>query len=380
MRRLSEFVLLVLLAGCGGNVSQQINIPGSTGGTGGGGTPPPSGTTLREFIVVPNLSNNTITVKQVNLTDGTSTPRSTVSSGGNGAFVVKCNPATNVFYALNSTSNLISEFRIDINGNVTNIGNIAAPGNGLLMVIHPTGRLVFVAGGTANQVFTYAVANNGTLTKVAETAANFLNGTPGLDADFSGAGAFLHIPMVGGIQTCVIQNDGSLTSSSFNNLGASIGVADYVLDVDVHPGQASLQASVQRNGNDAIASAAINNGVLSGLASGVPYEVGLGDFSAAGRYYLGENNVPQVRGFDTVAATGARTELVTSPSSAAGASAFYTQVDFTGAYVFSTQSTASNLLVTRSLGLTGEFIGSTSDAQSLAAPQLFDFFLFQVSN
>ena len=91
MRRLSEFVLLVLLAGCGGSASQQVSIPGSTGGT--GGNPPPTGTTLREFIVIPNLSNNTITVKQVNLVDGTSAPRSTVSSGGNGAFVVKCNPA-----------------------------------------------------------------------------------------------------------------------------------------------------------------------------------------------------------------------------------------------------------------------------------------------
>ena len=56
MRRLSEFVLLVLLAGCGGSASQQVSIPGSGGGTGGNGGNPPAGTTLREFIVVPNLS------------------------------------------------------------------------------------------------------------------------------------------------------------------------------------------------------------------------------------------------------------------------------------------------------------------------------------
>jgi len=378
MRGLSQFLLLVVLAGCGGSASQQVNIPGSTGG---GGTPPPNGTSLREFIVIPNLSNNTVTVKQVNLLDGTSTPRSTVSSGANGAFVVKCNPATNVFYVLNSTSNLITEFRIDTNGNVSSIGNIAAPGNGLLMTIHPSGRLVFVAGATANQVFTYAVANDGTLTKIAQTAVNFLNGTPGLDADLSGAGAFLHIPTVGGVQTCAIQNDGSLTLASFNNFGTNIGATDYVLDVDVHPNQTSLQASVQRVGNDAIASAGLSNGALNGgTVTTVPYEVGLGDFSGAGRYYLGENAAPKVHGFDTVATTGARIELASSPSTAAGVSAFYTQVDFTSAYVFSTQSTASNLLVTRTLGPTGEFTGSTSDVQDMAAPQLFDFFLFQVNN
>ena len=383
MRRLSEFVLLVLLAGCGGSASQQVNIPGSTGGgtNGGGGGNPPGGTSLREFVVIPNLSNSTVTVKQVNLADGTSTPRSTVSSGANGAFVVKSNPATNVFYVLNSASNLITEFRIDTNGNASSIGNVAAPSNGLLMAVHPTGRLVFVAGETARQVFTYGVNNDGTLTKIAQTSTNFLNGTPGLDAEFSAAGAFIHIPTVGGIQTCAIQNDGSLVLSSFSNFGTSIGATDYVLDVDVHPNQTSLQASVQRTGNDAIASAGLNNGALTGgTVVAVPYEVGLGDFSAAGRYYLGESTAPKVHGFDTVATTGARVELVSSPSTAAGVNAFYTQVDYTSAYVFSTQSTASNLLVTRSLGPTGEFIGSTSDAQNMAAPQLFDFFLFQVSN
>ncbi|MBX3172470.1 MAG: beta-propeller fold lactonase family protein [Candidatus Eremiobacteraeota bacterium] len=375
-KRLLLAALLTL--GCGNSL--QVNIPPSGGGSDNNNNNNPGGLSLRELIVIPNLSDNTITVKQVNLDDGTTFTRATVSSGAQGPFVVKCSPTMNVFYVLNSNSGLITEFRIDINGNVSSIGNIASPANPLLMTIHPSGRLVFVAG-TGRQVFTYGVNNDGTLTLVAQTTTNFLNGTPGLDADFSGNGAFLHLPVVGGVQTCAIQNDGSLVSSSLNNAGGSIGAADQVLDVDVHPGQTSLQAAIQRAGNDAIASFAINGGALTptGGATTVNYEVGLGDFSAPGRYYLGESGTPRVHGFNTVAATGALTELATSPSISSGLNALYTQMDFTSSYLFTTQSVGSNLLISRPLSGAGEFNDSNVDNQNLAAPQLFDFFLVQVS-
>lgn len=370
----------LLTIGCGN--SFQVSLPPSGGGGNNNNNNGGGGTSLRELIVIPNLSDNTVTVKQVNLNDGTTFTRSTVNSGGQGPFVVKCNPTTNVFYVLNSNSSLIAEFRIDINGNVTPIGNIATPLNPLLMTIHPSGRLVFVAGATARQVFTYAVANDGTLTRVAQTATNFLNGSPGLDGDFSANGAFLHLPVVGGVQTCAIQNDGSLTFSSLNNSGGSIGVNDQVLDVDVHPNQTSLQAAVQRTGNDAIASFALSNGQLTptGSATTVPYEISLGDFSAPGRYYLGESNAPKVHGFDTVAATGALTELASSPHTSTGVNALYTQMDFTSSYLFTTQSIGSNEMISRPLSGTGEFTSSTVDNTNLGAPQLFDFFLVQVTN
>lgn len=369
----------LLTIGCGN--SYQVSIPPSGGGGNNNNNNNP-GTSLREWIVIPNLNDNTVTVKQVNLNDGTTFTRATVNSGAQGPFVVKCNPATNVFYVLNSNSGLITEFRIDLNGNVTPIGNIATPLNPLLMTVHPTGRLVFVAGGTSRQVNTYAVANDGTLTRVAQSATNFLNGTPGLDGDFSANGAFLHLPVVGGVQTCAIQNDGSLTTSSFNNSGGSIGVNDQVLDVDVHPNQTSLQAAVQRAGNDAIASFALNNGQLTptGSATTVNYEVGLADFSAPGRYYIGESNAPKVHGFNTVATTGTLSELASSPHTSTGVNALYTQMDFTSSYLFSTQSVGSNLMISRSLSAAGEFISSTVDSTNLAAPQLFDFFLVQVTN
>ncbi len=377
MKRAFVGALALLAMGCGNTL--QVSIPPGGGGNNNNNNNP-GAPTLRELMVIPNLSDNTITVKQVNLNDGTTFTRTTVSSGAQGPFVVKCNPVTNVFYVLNSNSGLITEFRIDINGNVTSIGNIASPANPLLMTIHPSGRLVFVAGST-RQVFTYAVANDGTLTRVAQTANNFLNGAPGLDADFSGNGAFLHVPVVGGVQTCAIQNDGSLVSNSLNNASGSIGVADQVLDVDVHPNQTSLQAAIQRAGNDAIASFALNAGTVTptGSAITVPYEVGLGDFSALGRYYLGESGAPRVHGFNTVAATGALTELASSPSISTGVNALYTQMDFTSSYIFSTQSIGSNQLVARPLTATGEFNGSSGDNTNLAAPQLFDFFLVQVN-
>ncbi|MFN8609146.1 MAG: beta-propeller fold lactonase family protein [Vulcanimicrobiota bacterium] len=369
----------LLLCGCGGGANVQVNVPGSNGST--GGTNSGGATTLREFIVIPNGADNTVTVKQVNLTDGTSAPRTTFNSGAPQPFLVKCNPVINSFYVLHSKSDLLTEFRLDANGNATAIGNIATPAGATFMTIHPSGRLVFVGGATARQIFTYVVANDGSLSKLNQTNANFLSGNPGLDADFSSSGSFLHVPVQGGVQTLAIQNDGSLQNVALNNLGGLISGLDQVLDVDVHPGQTSLQAAVQRAGTDAIASFAVSNGNLSGTSlTGVAYEVGLGDFSALGRYYVGESNQPVVHGFQTVAGTGALTELATSPSTSGGVNANFTQVDFTSSYLFSTQSTASNLLVSRSLNTNdGQFLGVSLDAQNLASPGLCDFFLFRVS-
>ena len=367
----------VLAIGCGNQVG--INIPPSGGGNNNNNNNPP-GMSLRELVVIPNQGDNTVTVKQVNLSDGTTFTRSTVNSGGQGPFVVKCNTITNVFYVLNANSGLITEFRIDLEGNVTPIGNIASPANPFLMALHPSGRLLFVAGSTGRQIFTYAVGNDGTLIKVAETATNFLNGAPGLDADFSGNGRFLHLPVLGGVQTCTIQNDGSLTGSTLNNAGGAIGVNDQVVDVDVHPGQTSLQAAIQRAGADAIGSFSLNSGSVTATSVGaVTYEVGLGDYSAPGRYYLGENNAPRVHGYNTSAGSGALSELSTSPSISTGVNALYTQVDFTSSFLFSTQSVSANQFVSRSLTGVGEFNTSTVDNQNLASPQLFDFFLVQVN-
>ncbi|MBN9418851.1 MAG: beta-propeller fold lactonase family protein [Candidatus Eremiobacteraeota bacterium] len=367
----------VLAIGCGNQVG--INIPPSGGGGNNNNNNPPA-PSLRELVVIPNQADNTVTVKQVNLNDGTTFTRSTVNSGGQGPTVVKCNTITNVFYVLNANSGLISEFRIDLEGNVTPIGNVASPANPFLMTLHPSGRLVFVAGSTGRQIFTYAVGNDGTLIKVAETATNFLNGAPGLDADFSGNGRYLHLPVMGGVQTCTIQNDGSLSGSTLNNAGGAIGVNDQVVDVDVHPGQTSLQASIQRAGTDAIGSFSLNSGTVTATSvTAVSYEVGLGDYSAPGRYYVGENNAPRVHGYNTNAGSGALSELTTSPSTSTGVNALYTQVDFTSSYVFSTQSVSANQFLSRSLSGGGEFNASTVDNTNLASPQLFDFFLVQVN-
>lgn len=379
--RLVALVSLGILCGCGGSLSQQVNVPGSGGSNGGSNSGGGGTTVLREFVVIPNGADNTVTIKQVNLTDGTSAPRATFNSGAQQPFVVKCNPVINTFYVLHAKTDLLTEFRVDANGNATAIGNIATPAGASILSIHPSGRLVFVAGATARQVFTYAVAGDGTLTKVTQSNTNFLSGNPGLDGDFSGNGAFFHVPVAGGVQTLAVQNDGSLLNVSLNNFGAAISNADQVVDVDVHPGQGSLQAAVQRAGNDAIASFALNNGNLSGTSlNTVNYEVGQGDFSSLGRYYLGEATQPSVHGFATVAGSGALTELSSSPSTAAGVNALFTQVDYTSSYLFSTQSTASNLLVSRTLnGNDGQFLGSSFDSQNLAAPNLFDFFLFRVN-
>jgi 6-phosphogluconolactonase (cycloisomerase 2 family) len=381
-RPISAALLLLALAGCGGSNSVQVSIPGSGGSGGSNNNNNPGGASLREFVVIPNGADNTVTIKQINLVDGTSSPRSTFNSGAQQPFVVKCNPVLNTFYVLHLKSDLITEFRIDVNGNAVSIGNIATPAGAALMSIHPSGRLVVVAGSTARQLFSYAVANDGTLTKVSQTNSNFLSGVPGVDGDFSGNGAFFHVPVMGGVQTLNVQNDGSLVNGSLNNFGTSISSTDQVVDVDVHPSQTSLQAAIQRAGNDAIASYGLANGVLSNTSlSSVAYKVGTGDFSVAGRYYLGESNQPIVHGFNTISNTGALTELSSSPSTAGGVNAQFTQVDFTSSLVYSTQAIASNLLICRKLSNgDGQFAGSNFDSQNLAAPGLFDFFLFQVNN
>lgn len=345
--------------------------------------------TLREYAVIANSGNNSITVKTVNLGNGTSSVLNNQFTTGVGTtpLIVKTHPNINVFYVLNNGSATISQFTLDGNGGVAFLGTVATPPNPTLLAIHPSGGFVYVVGATntASQgtVRRFPVNGNGTLGPAFadKTTTNVYNSTStsyAKDADFSFGGGTFHVPTVGAIESFPVNSDGTLGNGV---LTAQALATDNVRDIDVRPGQASLVAVVRPTaGNDKLRAYALNNGVIGAQAPEVdPGELtlGLADFASNGQYYVGSNSNPRMFGFNVANATGVLTALATNPMAVTtGARSLFVMLDPSNNFMVSTGGTGDNVLVARFRGQNGEFVGSTADSQSLNSPQGFDFFTF----
>ncbi|MFN8609874.1 MAG: hypothetical protein U0931_20205 [Vulcanimicrobiota bacterium] len=359
-----------------------------------------SRTSIREYAVIPNFGNNSITIKSVNIQDGTSSVLNNSFTQGvaNQPFQVKTHPNINVFYVLHKgTANVassISQYTMDGNGGVAFLGSVATPANPMWLAIHPSGGLVYVGAANngnaaAGSIRRYTVASNGTLTAVGADVAttNFItnNFQRVQDVDFGFGGGTLHVPEVNKIETFTIASDGSLTASG--QVNGLTNAAFEAADIDVRPGQASLVAVVRTNeATDRVMSFPLNNGVLGAIASNISTtetRLNMGDFASNGQYYLGSSTNPRVLGYNLDTTTSVMTALATNPMTVAtGARAQFVNLDPSNNFIVSTGGGigdalgADNVLVARFRGQNGEFTGSTADSQALNIPGAFDYFNF----
>lgn len=344
---------------------------------------------IREYAIIANRGNNTFTIKNVNIGNGTSSVLNSQFATGVGTdpVLVKTHPNINVFYVLNKGGATISQYTMDANGGANFLGTVPTPANPQYIVIHPSGGFVYVgaaSGGvdTPGSIRRYTVSNTGLLTAAGADVATVANFTRTLahvkDADFSFGGGVLHSPEVNAVESFNIAADGSLsTTGAGQNL---TNAAFEALDVDVRPGQASLVAVVRTNeATDRLQSFPVNNGVVGAVTTNLSTTLTFaskGDFAVNGQYYVGSSSVPQVLGYNVDNATGALTALSTNPMAVAAGASTFLALDPSNNFIVTTSGAADNILTARFRGANGEFTGSTSDTQSLSTPAGFDFFTF----
>lgn len=272
--------------------------------------------TIREFIVIPNLGSNTVSVRAIDIGTG-ATVHVSAQPTGTTPTMVRTHPTRNIFYVTNTGSNNISGFSIDANGGTSNLPGspFAGPTGSRSVHIHPSGQFVYVAG--TNTMQTFQVNQDGSLTSIG-TVATPAGATPRNDGGFSSNGQFLHIPVNNGVLTFTINQTTGVASTPVNNVIGGIATTN---DLSIHPNNTLLLVTCQVAGanNDIIVPFTIGaNGVLTAGANQVQTsDVGLGQIARNGIYYVGDLNNPLVRGFN-VSAAGVLTAITGSPFSTPG--------------------------------------------------------------
>jgi 6-phosphogluconolactonase (cycloisomerase 2 family) len=357
--RLTNFAMLAVLAGCGSF--------GADPGLQERSTP------ARELLMIPNFAANSVTIKEINLRDGSSKVlEGALPSNGTHPVSVRSHPNLKVFYVVNRDSNVISQFSLDSSGTASMISTISCPGNTQLLLIHPSGGWAYAAGGTTLR--TYAIASTGELSVLGADVV--LSSSPGWDGDFAHNGDVLHLPETGQIQSFPVRF-GILGAPQTTPLDSN---ADQAVDIDVRPQGSALEVCVQ--GHDSIRTYDLNSsGFLDNVnVQTLSFRPATGDFASNGQYYLGEDGSPGVHAYHSKSSSGLLSELPDSPLTLDGTGgAFFTALDLTERFVFSTDGNSNNRLDTRVRQPDGSLQGSLSDNQALDTPGLFDFLLFQVA-
>lgn len=328
---------------------------------------------LREFILIPNSISDTLTVKAINLLNGSSTLVSnTVSSGGTSPSNLKTCPGRALFFVANAGSSTLAAFSIDGNGGLNFLGSQAAPAGVTFLAVHPSGAFVYAGGGTALR--TYAVQSNGTLTQVGGDIT--LAGNVGEEGAFSNGGNTLHLGEVGVIESYTVNpTTGSLSAPVATALGTG---ADFAVDLSVSPGQNVLEAVVRKAGDDEVRGYPLSGGTLGAVTvNALPAGTGVGscDFARNGQFFVGCAGSPAlVRGYN-VATSGALTEFANSPATNPRSS-FITALDPTNIFLFSLGGTTLDV---SSRLADGTFAtGGTSDSDGIGGSPRFDFFQYIV--
>ncbi|MFN8609873.1 MAG: hypothetical protein U0931_20200 [Vulcanimicrobiota bacterium] len=328
-------------------------------------------TELREFLVAPNFSSNSLTIRQVDLHTGIGKVSSALPSYGTHPLIVRSHPNLKVFYVVNRDSSVISQYSLDASGEASLLGTISCPANTQLLVLHPAGGRAYAAGNDALR--TYSVSSSGILQVLG--ADTLLAAPAGWDADFSGRGEVLHIPEAGQIQSFpLIQGyPGPPVSSPLESQ------QDLALDVDVRPDGSSMEVVIQ--GHDSIRSYRLSGAGLPASAGvcRLAFRPALADFASNGQYYLGENGSPSVHAYDSSQANGLLTELSGGAAVLPGlGGAFFTALDPSEKFVFSTDGNSNNRLDLRLRSADGNLLPGKSDNKGLETPGMFDFLVFQL--
>lgn len=330
---------------------------------------------FKEFVVIPNAtgaSANTIVVRSINQSNG-STVQVASAATGTTPTMVACHRSTNLIYVSNFNSNNISAFRVDTNGGLSSVAGspFTGPNGGGARNIHisPNGQFVYVCGSTNMQAYT--IQADGTL--VANGAAVPMVSGPRNDGVFSNNGSFLHVPVVNGVQTFALNTNTGVATANGNNV---IGGISLVNDVSISPAGVLL-ATCQIAGanNDTVVPFTVSNtGVLTaGATQNVGFDIGMGEVSAEGVFYVGELVNAQIRAF-TVNNAGVLTALANSPFSSPGGSG-QVRLDPSGKLVFSAPfgvgSLATNVRQSDSSLVPGT---GSPFTDNLSDPFVYDFF------
>ena len=366
-RRLSSKALIAILiasgtvvAGCGNDDSTVF-------------APAPQAQ-LFEFILLPNFAANTVSVRGINTETGQTAHLSTQPTGTNPR-AVRTHPSRNLFYVANQNSNNISGFIITEGGGTNNTPGspYAGPTGATNILVHPSGAFAYVAGDS--QIRGYTVGADGSLSPIAGSTLALPQNAE-FDGGFSSQGAFLHLPLNNSIQTFSVNSSTGVLTATTNNAVA----AGTLRDLSIHPSGTLVLATVRVAGanNDQVLPFTVSAaGVLTAQATNnLGFDVGFGDAARNGQFYVGNDNVAQVHGFNVNAATGALTAVAGSPFAAVGGGLFPV-LDPTNSLVYSVSNAGNTLSGLRRLA-DGTLQGAagTPANDNMTNPGAFDYFQF----
>ena len=365
-RRLSHLTLGLLIlsgalvAGCGsGDTTVFASAPQ---------------TQLTEFLIVPNFAANTVSVRGINTETGLTAQLSSNPTGTNPR-MVRTHPSRSLCDVANQNSNDISGFIINSAGGSNNTPGspYAGPTGATNILIHPSGRFVYVAGD--NQIQAYSVSEDGSLSPIAGGTLALAQNTE-FDGGFSNSGAFLHLPLNNSIQNFSVNPDTGVLTATTNNAVA----AGTLRDLSIYPGGRLLLAAVRVAGanNDQVLPFTVSAaGLLTPQATNnLGFDVGFGDVARNGQFYVGDENVAQIHGFDVSATDGALTALSGSPFAATGGGIF-PLLDPTNSLIYSVTGIGNTMAASRRLS-DGRLqpADGTPITDNLSNPGAFDFFQF----
>jgi len=179
------------------------------------------------FLYVASEGSNEVSAAAIDAASGVLSSRAPAPAGL-GPWAVAVHPTGRWLYAANNGSNDVSQFEIDALAGVLTprtpaaVANPTTGGDARDVAVHPTGRFLYVANGTKEEVLLFAVdPETGLLTGVSGTSVGAE--ARGLVVDASGR--FLYVTVGGGgnlVRTFAIDpEDGSLSGSAMIEAGTA---------------------------------------------------------------------------------------------------------------------------------------------------------------
>lgn len=354
----------VFFIGCGNDNTDIIVGPGAT--------------QIREFLLIPNATPDTVAIRGIDIGTGNTAQLSLVGTGaGSDPVYVDVHPTRPLFYVAQPGNSTIGGYILDANGNTvpTANNNLAGPTGARAINIHPSGNWVYVAGN--DEIRAYAIQQDGSLGLVNAVNLDVTADASTGDGGFTGNnGSQLHIPTTTGVQTFNVNlTSGALSANSFRTVAG----INRIRDLAIHPtGQLVLgTAQVGANANDDfivpfVVQADGSLAAQANQATGL-FDVGESYMARNNVLYVADLNDANVRAF-TVGPLGVLTQVTGSPfaTSAAGQ---WMGLDPTESLVFN--GTGASLAVSRRLSDNSLAPGTNQPiTENLGGFQHYDFFQF----
>jgi 6-phosphogluconolactonase (cycloisomerase 2 family)/urocanate hydratase len=127
-------------------------------------------------------------------------------------------PTGTYAYVTNSTLNVVEEFQIGANGQLTKFGAVAAGAYSRSILVDKSGTYVYVVNSTAGTISEYSIGSGGALTTLGPGTVNITGGTNPFDITLDPTGHYVYVPLEGStnapgstVAEFSIGTDGTLT-------------------------------------------------------------------------------------------------------------------------------------------------------------------------